>query len=146
MSKLLDPILGPQLLAILREMGHGDELAIVDANFPAVSLARRLVRADAAEAPRMLDAICTMLPLDSYVECAVHTMAVVGNADDVPEVVARFAEVIAVRSPEYQGGMAALERGKFYERAAQAFAIVVTGERRLYGNILLTKGVVSPAS
>lgn len=146
MLKMLDPILGPQLLATLREMGHGDELVIVDANFPAVSLARRLIRADAAEAPRMLDAICTVLPLDSYVECAVHTMAVVGNADAVPEVVARFAEVVAARAPEYKGGMGSLERGKFYERAAQAFAIVVTGERRLYGNVLLTKGVLSPPS
>ena len=144
MLKMLDPILGPQLLAILRKMGHGDELAIVDANFPAASLARRLVRADAADAPRMLDAICTLLPLDSYVQCAVHTMAVVGAADAVPEVVTKFAEVIAARAPEYRGGMSTLERGKFYERAAQAFAIVVTGERRLYGNILLSKGVVSP--
>lgn len=146
MLKMLDPILGPQLLAALREMGHGDEIAIVDANFPAVSLARRLIRADAADAPRMLDAICTVLPLDSYVACAAHTMAVVDDADAVPEVVARFADVIAVRAPEYRGGMGGLERGKFYERAAQAFAIVVTGERRLYGNILLTKGVVSPPS
>lgn len=144
MLKMLDPILGPQLLAILREMGHGDELAMVDANFPAVSLARRLVRADAAEAPRMLDAVCTLLPLDSYVECAVHTMAVVGDSQAVPEVVRRFAEVIATRAPEYRGGMGSLERGKFYDRAARAFAIVVTGEQRLYGNILLTKGVVSP--
>jgi L-fucose mutarotase len=144
MLKTLDPVLGPQLLAILREMGHGDELAIVDANFPAVGLAQRLVRADGAEAPRMLDAICSILPLDSYVECAVHTMAVVGESTAVPEVVTRFAEVIAAREPTYQGGISSLERAKFYERAARAFAIVVTGERRLYGNILLTKGVVPP--
>lgn len=145
MLKRIDPVLSPQLLAILREMGHGDELAIVDANFPAAAFARRLVRADGVDAARMFGAICSLLPLDSYVPCAVHTMSVVDDPQAVPEIVQEFGRIIARHAPEYRGGVKGIERHAFYDRAARAFAIVATGERRLYGNIILCKGVIPPS-
>lgn len=140
MLKGIDPLLGPDLLASLRAMGHGDDIAIVDANFPATSLAKRLCRADGIGAERLLSAILTVLPLDDFVPSAACRMAVVGAPDEVPPVAVAFAEILMVAG--YEGPMAALERDDFYQRAARAFAIVATGETQLYGNLLLTKGVV----
>lgn len=141
MLKLLDPLLGPDLLHALASMGHGDEIAIVDANFPAAACARRLVRLDGVTAPRALRAVLTLLPLDTFVEAPLASMAVVGDAAAVPESVREFdreaaeAQRVAVRRE-------ALAREAFYARAREAFVIVQTGETRLYGNVLVRKGVV----
>jgi len=142
MLKLLHPLLGPDLLHALASMGHGDEIAIVDANFPAAALARRLVRVDGADAVQVLAAVLTLLPLDSFVEAPLSTMAVVGDAAAVPEAVHAFADA-AAKAEGRVVAWQALAREAFYERARNAFAIVQTGETRLYGNLLLRKGVVA---
>lgn len=137
----LDPILSPDLLHILRAMGHGDEIAIVDANFPAESTAERLVRLDGVDATRALRAILTLLPLDTFVEHPANTMQVVGDPEAVPEAVADFQTSVNELA-DHPTKLGSIERFGFYERAEKCFAIVQTGERRLYGNIILTKGVV----
>lgn len=139
----LDPLLGPDLLAILRAMGHGDTIAIVDANFPAAAKAWRLVRCDGHSLVRVLEAILPVLPLDDF-EDAVFTMAVVGDTDARPPAVEDVARMVGERG--HAGAVRALERHHFYAEAEQAFAIVATGETRLYGNVILRKGVVRPAS
>ncbi len=141
MLKLLDPLLGPDLLHALASMGHGDEIAVVDANFPGATCARRLVRLDGATAPRALAAVLSLLPLDSFVDAPLATMAVVGDAQAVPEAVREFREV-AARAEGHEVKLTALAREAFYARARDAFAIVQTGETRLYGNVLVRKGVV----
>ena len=141
MLRGLDPLLTPELLMIVRAMGHGDEIAIVDANYPAVSNAKRLVRLDGADTSRALEAILAVLPLDSFVESPVHCMQVVGDPDEVPPAVADFQKIVS-RLAGFPEKIGMLERFSFYERARQTFAIVATSERRLYGNIILTKGVI----
>ena len=145
MLKGIDPILSPELLAILRAMGHGDEIAIVDANFPAASNARRLVRLDGVSATAALDGVLSVMPLDDFVPEAAWRMEVVGAPDAEQPVFAAFREALA-RHEGSQARLAALERFAFYERARAAFAIVATGETRLYGNIILKKGIVRPRS
>lgn len=142
MLKALDPLLGPDLLHALASMGHGDEIAVVDANFPAARCAQRLVRLDGVSAPRALQAVLSVLPLDDFVATPLSTMAVVGRPGEVPEAVREF--MVLVREA---GGAApeALAREDFYARARGAYVIVQTGETRLYGNALLRKGVVRPA-
>lgn len=143
MLRGIDPIIGPDLLFTLRAMGHGDEIVVVDANFPALAMAKRLVRLDGHDAVRVTDAILSLMPLDRFVphDTAVR-MEVVGDPDSVPPVCELFQEVIDRRDPGYK--LARMERFAFYERAKQAFAIVATGERRLYGNIILKMGVIDP--
>jgi len=144
MLKGIDPLLGPDLLAALRSMGHGDEIVVADANFPARSIARpgRLMRADGIDAPRMIRAIVSLLPLDDFVPAAAFRMAVVDKPDEVPAIAADFAA--ALKSGGYAGPIEAIERFAFYERAKAAFAVVATGETRLYGNLILKKGVIRP--
>ncbi|MDD2925146.1 RbsD/FucU domain-containing protein [Rhodoferax sp.] len=139
MLKGLSPLLSPDLLHALAAMGHGDELVLADANFPAATHARRLIYLPGSSASQVLDAVLSVLPLDSFVPHAALTMQVVGDTTQVPPAVADFNAVL-----QRHGGpaTAALERFAFYERASQAFAIVATGETRLYGNIILKKGVL----
>lgn len=143
MLRGIDPILGPDLLFTLQAMGHGDEIAIVDANFPAHAMGKRLIRLDGHDAVRVTDAILSLMPLDRFApeETAIR-MEVVGDPTAVPPVCALFQETIDHRDPGYK--LATLERFAFYERAKAAFAIVATGERRLYGNVILKKGVIDP--
>ena len=141
MLRGLNPLLTPELLMILRAMGHGDEIAIVDANYPALRDARRLARLDGADASEALEAILTVLPLDSFVESPAHCMQVVGRPDEIPPAVADF-QTIVDRLAGFPDKIAMLERFAFYARAKQCSAIVATSERRLYGNIILTKGVI----
>lgn len=142
MLKGIDPILGPELLAILRAMGHGDDIAIVDANFPATSSARRLVRMDGVDAPRMVRAVLSVLPLDTFVPNAAFRMAVVDRPDDIPPITKEFAALLAASG--YQGEIEPIERFAYYERAQNAYAIVATGERRYWGNLILKKGAIPP--
>lgn len=143
MLKEIDPLLGPELLHALAAMGHGDEIAIVDANFPAAAVARRLIRVDGAGAPAVLAAILSLLPLDTFTQAPAAAMVVVGGAAAVPPPVREF-QAILDRARGAPVCVAMLERDTFYERARSAFAVVATGERRFYGNILVTKGVVAP--
>lgn len=139
MLKGISPLISPDLLHLLASMGHGDEIVLADANFPAATYARRLVRLPGVSAPAVLDAVLALLPLDTFVPEAAFTMQVVGDASAVPEAVADFSAVLHKHG---YPAAATLERFAFYERAAAAFAVVATGEARIYGNIVLKKGVV----
>jgi L-fucose mutarotase len=144
MLKGLDPLLNADLLYVLRAMGHGDELVIVDANFPATMMGRRVVRMDGVSATRALEAVLSVMPLDDFVAEPCARMEVVGDPDAVPAVCQEFQKII----DRAEGGkfqLARIERFAFYERARAAFALVQTGETRLYGNVLLKMGVVRPA-
>lgn len=142
MLKGIDPLLSPEVLTVLAEMGHGDELAIVDANFPAASLARRLVRVN-APASRMLTSVLSLLPLDDFVEAPLTVMEVVGAPREVPEPVREF-QAAADAAEGHPVKIVRVDRLSFYERAKSAFAILATGELRLYGCVLVRKGVIRP--
>ncbi|HET7097470.1 MAG TPA: RbsD/FucU domain-containing protein [Casimicrobiaceae bacterium] len=142
MLKGIHPLLTPELLYAIAAMGHGDGIAIVDANFPAASLGPRLIEIRGASSPGLLDALLTRFPIDTTVIPAVFTMEVVGDPSAVPDPVMDFAEVFT-RHHLDDCEIAALERHAFYERAKRAFALVRTGEMRPYGNIVLVKGVVN---
>lgn len=142
MLKNIPPILGPDLLAILRAMGHGDEIAIVDANYPADSAGPVLVRLDGISATDILDAILTLMPLDDFVDEAAICMQVVGDATKREPIMDEFDQIIARHEPGMK--LSSLERFAFYERVSKGYAIVQSGERRLYGNVLLKKGVIRP--
>lgn len=133
----INPLLSPELLHVLAAMGHGDEIAIVDANFPGTACAQRLIRMDGVTATGALVAVMSLLPMDTYVEHTANVMQVVGDPAAIPEAVAEFTTIIGDR-----GKVGSIERFAFYERAKKCFAIVQTGEGRLYGNIILTKGVI----
>ncbi|WP_299081775.1 RbsD/FucU family protein [uncultured Ruegeria sp.] len=142
MLRNIDPILSPDLLHALRAMGHGDDIVIADANFPGTSVGPECIRADGSTASEVLRAVLSVMPLDSFVPNPALTMQVVGEPDIVPDAVADLQNIIdevADNPAPVQG----LERFAFYERAASAYVIVQTGERRLYGNIILKKGVIS---
>jgi len=142
MLKNIPPILGPDLLATLRAMGHGDELVIADANFPASFLGPRLIRIDGCSATDVLDAVLTLMPLDEFVDQAAFGMAVVGDPDAREPIYDLFEDIIRRHEPAM--GFSTLERFAFYDRARTAAAIVQTGENRLYGNIILKKGIIRP--
>jgi L-fucose mutarotase len=144
MLRGIDPILSPDLLRILRAMGHGDEIVIADANFPAEGSGRQVVRLDGVSATRALRAILSVMPLDSFVEDPALSMQVVDDPAAVPPVVAAFQEIVDAVA-DHPARIQPLERFAFYDRARAAFAIVQTGERRLYGNIILKKGVLPPS-
>lgn len=137
----IDPILSPDLLHTLRAMGHGDEIVIVDANFPGSSSGPKCIRADGSTASEVLKAVLSLMPLDTFVPDPALTMEVVGEPETIPEAVADFQAIIN-ESADNPAQIQTLERFAFYDRAAQAYAIVQTGERRFYGNIILKKGVI----
>lgn len=141
MLRDIPPILSPDLLHSLRAMGHGDDLVIADANFPATAMGRRCHRLDGNSATDVLKAILRLLPLDSFVPDPAVVMEVVGDPNAVPAIVAEFQE-ITTATADNPVKLSKLERFAFYEQAKNAFAIVQTGETRLYGNIILKKGVI----
>jgi L-fucose mutarotase len=141
MLRGLDPLLTPELLMILRAMGHGDEICIVDANFPATSTADHLVRLDGVDASRAIAAILSVLPLDSFVDDPANAMQVVGKPEEIPPAVADFQGIVD-RLAGFPVQIGRIERFAFYERAKACFAIVATGDRRLYANLILKKGVI----
>ncbi len=143
MLRGIDPILSPDLLYTLAAMGHGDDIVIADANFPAESSAERVIRLDGLAATDVLKAVLSIMPLDPFVDDPARTMQVVGEPDAIPPVVAEFQTIID-KTADHTAQIASVERFAFYDVARQAFAIVQTGERRLYGNIILKKGVVGP--
>lgn len=143
MLKGIPPILGPDLLHILRSMGHGDEIAIVDANYPAESAGPPVVRLDGISATDALDAILTLMPLDTYVDEQAFGMEVVGNPKKREQTHKDFDKLVKKHEPGMK--LSLIERFAYYERVKDAYAIVQTGERRLYGNVLLKKGIIRPA-
>jgi L-fucose mutarotase len=143
MLKGIDPLLGPELLMILRSMGHGDEIAIVDGNYPADTDATRLVRMDGHGAPAILGAILSVMPLDEFVEQAVFRPAAYNDESRLEPIFAEFTSIVARYEPKQR--ISALVGEAFYGRVKGCYAIVASSERRLYGNIILRKGVVHPA-
>ena len=141
MLKGIPPIISPQLLKILMEMGHGDEIVLADGNFPAAGMAQRLVRCDGHNIPDLLDAILTLFPLDTYVEYPAALMQVVPGDPIKPTIWNEYRAIIKkhdAKAPDFEH----IERFAFYERAKKAYAVVATGEKALYANIILKKGVV----
>lgn len=141
MLKGIPSILTPELLKILMEMGHGDEIIIADGNFPGAALANRLIRCDGHNVPVILDAILRFLPLDPYVKAPVSLMAVVPGDNVKPVIWDEYKKIIA-KSDNDAGKIEFVERFAFYERAKKAYAVITTSEPALYANIILKKGVV----
>ena len=139
MLKNISPVLSPDLLKILMEMGHGDEIVIGDGNFPAASVAKRLIRLDGHGVNEILDAVLRLMPLDTYVEAPVGLMDN-GDAENRPPIWAEYEKTI--KSNEGEKNIELIERFAFYERAKNAYAVVATGETAIYANIILKKGVV----
>ena len=143
MLRFIDPVLSPDLLSILRQMGHGDEIAIVDANFPAATMGKRVVRADGVTATHLSEAILKLMPLDDFVEESAFVMRQVHAPDELAPVCVEFEGQVKQYSQD-KFGVVGLERFAFYDRVRTAFAVVQTAERRLYGNLILKKGVLRP--
>lgn len=141
MLKGIPSILTPELLKILMEMGHGDEIIIADGNFPGAALANRLIRCDGHNVPEILDAILKFFPLDPYVKAPVSLMEVVPGDDVKPVIWDEYKKVIA-KSDNDPSKIEFVERFAFYERAKKAYAVITTSEPALYANIILKKGVV----
>ncbi len=144
MLKGISPLLSPALLATLSEMGHGDEIVLADANFPAASVAQdcRLIRADGIGTAELLSAILPLFPLDQYDSGNFILMEVVSGDPCVPVIWDDYRAILATHEP--QAAPSLLERQAYYDRAKKAYAIVATGERAQYANIILKKGVVYP--
>ena len=139
MLKGISKIIGPELLKVLNEMGHGDEIVIADGNFPCETYGKRVVRADGIGGKEMLDAVLSLIPLDTYAPENFLLMQTT-EGDPVPGIWADYREIAQKRDDHVRIGM--LERFVFYERAARAYAVIATGEEAVYANILLKKGVV----
>jgi L-fucose mutarotase len=139
MLRGIDPLLTPDLLHSLAAMGHGDRIAIVDANFPSATSGRPVHHLPGIGAADVLRAVLTVLPLDSFVPNPAATMRPVDEPDTVPPAVAEFTAILAA---EGHKPAETVERFGFYGVVRGAFAVVQTGERRPYGNIVLTKGVL----
>lgn len=134
-------IISPELLKILMEMGHGDEIVLADGNFPAASHAQRLIRCDGHNVPDLLDAILQLLPLDSYVAKPAALMQVVAGDTVETPIWEQYRKIIEQHSGILQP-LEQVERFAFYDRAKRAYAIVATGECALYANLILKKGVI----
>lgn len=143
MLRHINPLLSPDLLHCLRAMGHGDEIVIADANFPAESLGIPCLRLDGISATQTAEAILEVLPLDQFQTDRVFSMAQVDHPAQTPEIVVAF-QALVDRLADHPAQICALERFDFYARAKQAYAVIQTGETRLYGNLILAKGVIMP--
>lgn len=143
MLKGIPAILSPELLKALCEMGHGDELVIADGNFPSESIGKDaiVIRADGHGVKELLDAILTLLPLDTYVDKPVGLMEVVSGDPVVPTIWDEYKATMQ-KHEEDPARIEFIERFAFYERAKHAYLIIATGETAIYANILLKKGVV----
>lgn len=140
MLKGVNPIISPELLKILCEMGHGDYLVIADGNFPAASNAKRLIRMDGHGVPEVLDAILSLLPLDQYVDKQVSLMEVCEGDTVVPTIWEEYKKIIAKYEPGAQ--IEFLERFDYYDEAKNAYAIIATSESAQYANVILKKGCI----
>jgi L-fucose mutarotase len=143
MLKNLHILHTPELLHVLASMGHGDDLALVDCNFPAVSTAQRLIRLDGTDLPTALDAILQLIPLDTFVPDPALRMMPVHAPDEVPEV-QQDCQALIDRHEGREVKLAGIPRDEFYVRTRKAFAVVYTSELRPYGCLLLKKGVIFP--
>src|SRR3972149_6892373 len=136
----LSPVIGPELLATLWRMGHGDEIVLADAHFPGETYGKRVVRADGIGVARLLDGIMPLFVLDDYVDDPITMMAAVEGDTLDPAVEKSYLGAIRRRRPNAPA-VRRIERFEFYHRASEAFAVVMTGETCKYGNIILKKDV-----
>jgi L-fucose mutarotase len=140
MLKGISPLLSPDLLKTLAEMGHGDSIVLADAHFPGHTMAQRVLRADGLGVAELLDGILPLFELDSYTDAPLVMMSAVEGDTLDPQVEAAYRQPI-----DRHGGadrvITRIDRFDFYERARSAYAVVMTGETAKYGNILLVKGV-----
>jgi L-fucose mutarotase len=140
--KGISPILSPELLSTLRAMGHGDEIALVDGNYPGLEHARRLIRLDGHPLVPVLDAVLSILPIDDFVPEAIFRATVKQDRDALDPV---HRDIIACcRKHEPAQPVVPLLGADFYQRVKAAHAVVQTSEPRLYGNVILRKGVIYP--
>ncbi len=143
MLKGIHPAISPELLKTLAEMGHGDEIILADAHFPGQSFNPRIIRADGLDVATLLDGILPLFELDSYADPLVMMQPVEGDQLD-PAVEEQYLSVVRRHSPHTKTPLR-IDRFAFYDRARSAFAVVMTGEIRKYGNLLLKKGVTPSA-
>ena len=148
MLKNIDNRLNAEVLFALRAMGHGDTLVIADTNFPSDSVAREtvlgeLLRMDNLTCAEAVEAVLSLLPLDTFVEDFAARMEVVGAPDQIEPVQAEVQAVIDAAEGRPRT-MVTIERFEFYDRARQAYAVIQTGERRFYGCFIFRKGVIAP--
>jgi len=136
----ISPVVGPELLALLCRMGHGDEIVLADAHFPGETFNNRVIRADGLRVPELLDGFLPLFALDTYVDTPVIMMAPVEGDELDPEVEKSYRKVIDTHWPDTPP-IKRLERFTFYDRTKNAFAVLMTGETAKYGNIILKKGV-----
>ena len=144
MLKNIPPILSPELLKTLCEMGHSDRIVIADGNFPCVSVGKncKVIRCDGHGVPELLDAILTLFPLDKYVEKPVTLMQVMAGDPVKTPIWDEYKAIIAKHDERGAEAVGEIERFKFYDEARTAYAIVATGEKAVYANVMLQKGVV----
>lgn len=143
MLKGIPALLPPELLKILCEMGHGDRIVIADGNFPSESVGKggRVIRMDGHGTLEVLEAVLTLFPLDTYAEKPVHLMKVV-DGDEVETPIWESYKRAVRREERDEVSIGYLERYEFYEEAGKAYAVIATGEKALYANIMLQKGVL----
>lgn len=139
MLKGLPKILSPELLKVLCEMGHGDEIVIADANFPSETCGQRVIRADGLSGTDMLEAIMKVIPLDTYASENYILMSTT-NGDPTPTIWAKYDKIVSSNDPNPRKLF--IERYDFYERSKKAYAVIATGETAIYANIILKKGVI----
>jgi L-fucose mutarotase len=142
MLKGIPEIISPDLLKVLMEMGHGDEIVLADGNFPAASHGNKIFRCDGHGTTELLDAILQLFPLDTYTKHPVALMEVV-KGDPVETPIWKEYESIVTKQTSIESPFEFQERFAFYERAKKAYAIVATGEKSLYANLIIKKGVIS---
>lgn len=144
MLKNIPPILSPEMLKVLCEMGHGDRLVIADANFPSESIGKNAIvlRADGHGAAELLDAILQLFPLDTYVDHPVSLMQVTPGDPVKTPIWDQYKAIVAGYEEKGEHAFCEIERVAFYEEAKRAYAIIATGEKALYANIILQKGVL----
>lgn len=140
MLKGISPLISPELLRILSEMGHGDEIVLADAHFPGHSVGQRVIRADGVPMVPLLEGILQLIPLDQYDRSNFVLMSVAEGDDVNPVIWKTYRRVLENAEPEAEPSW--LEHFAYYERAKQACCVVVTGETAQYANIILKKGVV----
>ncbi len=141
MLKNIPPVLSPELMKTLMEMGHSDEIIIADGNYPAHSQGVKVIRADGHDVQTLLDAILDYFPLDTYSEHPVALMEVVKGDPTVPVIWDTYKEIISGKGYGVEV-IENIDRFDFYDRSKEAFAIIATSDKALYANILLKKGVV----
>lgn len=140
MLKGIHPAISPTLLKVLAEMGHGDELVLADAHFPGHQLHHRVIRADGVDVATLLTGISQLIEFDQYVDAPLVMMSAVEGDQLDPKVEDRYLSAIQ-EGASVVPHLTRIDRFAFYDRAIQAFAVVITGETAKYGNIIIKKGV-----